>query len=613
MGIRRYATIVIVGLIAAGGLVISAKKSELDPAARNKARHYYLSAARYEAEGKSAEGAELFRKAYEADSTYAEAALEYGVRRWGMPVGQLATPGERERSRRISRRFVDRYPGDLFPNLLYSNVMEQSGELEESISVLEGMLQHNAGNSDILQMLSGLYLDTDEPEKAMDALDKYARIEGEDQEYFVRKAGMRLALKDTLGALAEVQRMIDKNPKDPAGLAFRARMEAYFGKKDEALESFRQAEALCPPGGGGPIKMQIAEFYLNQEDSVNYDKKTYEALIADDLDFPVKRELLAFYLQGLVDNKGEWARGDRLFSVLLDQYPHEPELLSLSSRYSAAKKDYAKALEDIDYAIDLDHTQTSYWEQALMYAMLADDDKRSEEYFKNAIEKLENPSMAIYSIAGGTALMAERPERALEIYTEELNRFFPGQTPGEPMNMEALNKTLTADGVDRLAALYQEMGDAYFQLGDKPRTFQSYDNSLILNNGSALTLNNYAYFLVKDGKDMSEETLRKADEMSKKAVTLAPDQPTYLDTRAWVLFRKGEYKEAKDVQLKALELLGEGAEASGEAEFNEHLGDILFMNQEPEEALDAWKRALKGNPDSELLQRKVKHKTFYYE
>lgn len=613
MSFRRYALSLVLILTVAGILSAVGKKSGVDESARRKARHYYLSASRYEAEGKSAEGAELFRKAYEADSTYAEAALQYGIRRWGMPVGDLSAAPERETSRRIARKFVERYPGDFFPNLLYSNIMERSEELGESISVLEGMLRYNPGNSDILQMLSGLYLDVEEPEKAMDALDKYARIEGEDQEYFIRKAGMKMALKDTVGALAEVQRMIDKNPSDPNSMAFRARMEAFFGQDEAASESFRKAEELCPPGGGGGIKMQVAEYYLAKEDSLNYDKKTYEALIADDLDFPMKRELLAYYLQRLVDNKGDWARGDRLFSVLLEQYPHEAELLSLSSRYSAAKKDYAKALEDIDYALDLDQSQSSYWEQALMYAMLSDDYERSEDYFRRALEKLDNPTMAVYSIAGGAALIADHPERALEIYTEELEKFFPGQKAGEPMNLEALRTTLTADGVDRLAALYQEMGDAYFKLGDKPRTFRSYDNSLMLNDNSALTLNNYAYFLVKDGKDLTDEVLQKADDLSKKAVALAPEQPTYLDTRAWVLFRKGDYKEAKEIQLKALELLGEAAEENEESEFNEHLGDILFMNHEPAEALEAWKRALKGDPDNELLQRKVKHKTFYFE
>lgn len=580
---------------------------------RNKARHYYLSAARYDAQGRGAESAELYKKAYEADSTYVEAALQYGIRRFGMPLGELSSEAEKDKSRAIARKFNSRYPGDLFPNLIYSNIMEQSEELEEAIDVLEKMREHNPGNTDVLAKLSSLYLDTGQPEKAMETLDAYALIEGEDDEYFVRKAGMCLVIGDTVGALSEADRMIAKNPSNPISVAFKARMLAYFQKNDSALSVFKQAEELCKPGEGGRIKSQLAEFYQSIGDSVNYDKKTYEALLEEDLDFPMKHDLLAYYLQQLIDENGDRARGDRLFAVLLNQYPHEPELLSLAAKYSAAKKDFPKAIEEIDYALDLDRTNNEYWAQILMYCMMADEYGKADDYFERAKKSVENLDLNTYSLAGMSAVMAEKNDRALEIYKEALEKYYPGQTIGEPLNMEALRKTLTADGVYGLASLYLEIGDAYFKSNDKPHSYASYENSLMLNSSSALALNNYAYFLVKDGKDLTEENLNKADQMSQKAIALSPDNPVYLDTRAWVLFRMGKYKEAKDMMENALRLMAEDAEDSEKAEYLEHLGDILFMNHEPEAAVDKWKEALDLNPKSEMLQRKVKHKTFFYE
>ncbi len=37
------------------------------------------------------------------------------------------------------------------------------------------------------------------------------------------------------------------------------------------------------------------------------------------------------------------------------------------------------------------------------------------------------------------------------------------------------------------------------------------------------------------------------------------------------------------------------------------------MNGEPQKALEFWEKALALDPDNELLQRKVKHKTYFYE
>lgn len=580
---------------------------------RRKARHCYLSAARLEVEDKSDAAAELYRKAYEIDSTYVEAGLQYGIRRYSMPQEDFSNPDERAKSRRMARKFIDAYPGDLFPNLFYANIMESSEELEEAIGVLERLNEANPGNTDVMQMLSSLYLDVNEPEKAVDMLDATARIDGEDAEYFLRKAGIKVALSDTVGALDVANKWIEKTPGDPSGIAFLARLQSYFGQQQDALENFKKAESMMEPSTGGNIKLQMANYYNVLGDSVNFDAKTYEALLCEDLDFGMKKDVLAYYLQNLIDENGDRSRGDKLFGVLLTQYPHEPELLALASRYSASKKDYRKALEEIDYALDLDHSSNEYWDQALYYCMMADDYERGAEYFEKAKQYIEEPAVSTFSLAGGMAMMAEKPVEALKIYQEELDAYFPGQTIDGEMNLDALRTYLTADKVDALAILFQEIADAYFKLDDKEKSYKNYENSLRLNPNSALTLNNFAYHIVKDGKGFTDAELEKADEMSKRALNLNPDQPTYLDTRAWVLFCKGEFKEAKEVQLKALELIPEESTAADNAEFYEHLGDIYFMNKEPDSALEYWKKALEGNPEKELLQRKVKHKTFFFE
>ncbi|MBK7384433.1 MAG: hypothetical protein IPI81_14055, partial [Flavobacteriales bacterium] len=61
---------------------------------------------------------------------------------------------------------------------------------------------------------------------------------------------------------------------------------------------------------------------------------------------------------------------------------------------------------------------------------------------------------------------------------------------------------------------------------------QAYDKALARIPDDATTLNNYAYYLSVRG-----EQLEKAERMSKRSNELAPGQPSYQDTYAWVLFR----------------------------------------------------------------------------
>ena len=71
-----------------------------------------------------------------------------------------------------------------------------------------------------------------------------------------------------------------------------------------------------------------------------------------------------------------------------------------------------------------------------------------------------------------------------------------------------------------------------------------------------------------------------------------------------------------DYNEKALEAIDAVLELESKdpsAEILHHAGDIYFMNGMPEDALEFWEKALNLTPEDELLQRKVKHKTFFFE
>ena len=118
-----------------------------------------------------------------------------------------------------------------------------------------------------------------------------------------------------------------------------------------------------------------------------------------------------------------------------------------------------------------------------------------------------------------------------------------------------------------------------------------------------LALNNCAYYLAVEGRDLD-----KAEEMSARTIKERPDDATSLDTYAWVMFRKKNYTEAMAYIDKAIANSEDPSE-----ELYHHAGDIYFMNGEPQKALEFWEKALALDPDNELLQRKVKHKTYFYE
>ena len=91
------------------------------------------------------------------------------------------------------------------------------------------------------------------------------------------------------------------------------------------------------------------------------------------------------------------------------------------------------------------------------------------------------------------------------------------------------------------------MGDIYHQLGDSKKSFKYYEKALKIDPDYNPVLNNYAYYLSLEGKN-----LKKAKEMSRKTITAEPDNPTYLDTYAWILHLLGEDIEAKAIFKHAM-------------------------------------------------------------
>ena len=94
---------------------------------------------------------------------------------------------------------------------------------------------------------------------------------------------------------------------------------------------------------------------------------------------------------------------------------------------------------------------------------------------------------------------------------------------------------------------YSSIGDIYHLKGDVKKAFKYYEKALKIDPDYNPVLNNYAYYLSLEGKN-----LKRAKEMSRKTITTEPDNPTYLDTYAWILHLLGEDIEAKAIFKHAM-------------------------------------------------------------
>lgn len=139
-------------------------------------------------------------------------------------------------------------------------------------------------------------------------------------------------------------------------------------------------------------------------------------------------------------------------------------------------------------------------------------------------------------------------------------------------------------------------GDVASLRGDGKEAYRYYERAVKAAPDRALLLNNFAYFLSEEGREL-ERALR----MAERANELAPQNATFLDTQAWVLYRLGRYTEARELMRQALVL-----DTSGSAELFLHYGDILFALGERFMAKTYWQRALEAGADGATIEERLR-------
>jgi predicted Zn-dependent protease len=113
-------------------------------------------------------------------------------------------------------------------------------------------------------------------------------------------------------------------------------------------------------------------------------------------------------------------------------------------------------------------------------------------------------------------------------------------------------------------------------------------------------MNNYSFYLA-----LRKENLEKAEKLSSSLIKNNPDNPTFLDTHAWVLYVRQKYKEAKKVIERAI------STGKANATHFEHYGDILYQLGEVDNAVKQWEKARGLNAKSEILNKKIANRKIY--
>lgn len=556
------------------------KKGWDTTALKNKADYLFLEGVNAHLRGETDTYYMLVDRAHEANPEDLDINNEYG-----MFLVQLQGEDSLAVNRGIGlmRDYFEQNPSDIYSALRYALINQSTGNLSEAMRAFGIMHRHFPDRSgitrryaDILTQAGGI----DSLDRALALYDTLEVTEGNSLELATMRMRLLFMRNDTAAVIKEGRRQWANAPGSVENNVFLGDVYSTFQKNDSALHYYNRAyeiDSLSPMAA-----YSRATFYNSIGDSVAFDREIFRTLKLEGLDIPTKMQVMRNYVSELYSDSLQRPRILSLFNELVTIHPHEPEIRKLYAAYLASTGNFAEAAEQQDQGMSLDPDDEDGWRMLASMSSLSGDNASGLGAIDRGLHYFPE-SATLYLTRGGYLIMAD----SLAGASTALRR--------------ALELTDSADYETRSDVL-TSLGDLCYRSEQADSAFAYYDKALKYNPYNTTALNNCAFFLACEDRDLDE-----ARRMIERVMNEDADEPSWIDTYAWVLFKQKEYERAREEIDRALKL-----SATPSSDILEHAGDIYFFDSRPEEALDFWKKALELSPDNELLKRKVTHKTYFY-
>lgn len=557
--------------------VVPVKEVVLSPEQQQRYDYFFLEATRLKAKKEYDAAFDLLQHCLAIDSTAASALYEvsqYYMFLKMLPQGQDAL-----------EKAVANAPANYWYSQALASFYQQQGLQDEAIRLLETMTVRFPGKQDPLLGLLDLYNQKENYQMVINTLNRIESKMGKSEQITMEKSRIYMQMKEDKKAFREIESLVAEYPMDMRYQVVLGDAYMQDGKKEEAYNAYQKALSTEPDN---PLALfSMATYYDEVGQKDLYEQLIDTLLLNQKVPSDTKLDIMRqFIVKGGQDAKDSLRISD-LFERMMKSDMDDAQIPMLYSQYLLAQNKQEKADTVLEEVVRIEPTNKAARLMLLGSAVRKNDFEKLIKICEPGIEA--NPeSLEFYFYLAIAYNQAKRWDDVLEVSQKALNHI-----------TDESNKNVVSD-------FYAIIGDAYHTKKMTKEAYAAYDSALVYNPANIGALNNYAYYLSVERRDLD-----KAEEMSYKTVKAEPGNATYLDTYAWILFEKGKYTEARIYIDDAIKNTKPEEES---AVVYEHCGDIYYMTGDVEKALEYWKKAdAFGGSESKTLKQKIEKKKYIAE
>lgn len=554
---------------------VALAQSSLTPEQQRKYDYFFLEAMRLKEKKDYASAFGLLQHCLDIHPNAASALYEvsqYYMFLRQVPQGQEAL-----------EKAVANAPDNYWYSQGLASLYQQQNELDKAVTLLEQMVVRFPAKQDPLFNLLDLYGRQEKYDEVISTLNRLEKRMGKNEQLSMEKFRIYLQMKDDKKAFQEIESLVQEYPMDMRYQVILGDVYLQNGKKQEAYDVYQKVLAAEPDNPMAIFSMASyykqtgqEELYQQQLDTLLLNKK-----VTPDTKVGVMRQMIVENEQADKDSTQIIA----LFDRIMKQEQDDPQIPMLYAQYLLSKNMEAESVPVLEQVVDLDPTNNAARMMLIGAAVKKEDYKQIIKVCEPGIEATPD-ALEFYYYLAIAYNQAEKPDSVISICKRALEH-------------------KTADSKKEIVSeFYSILGDMYHTQKQMKEAYAAYDSALVYNPSNIGALNNYAYYLSVERRDLD-----KAEEMSYKTVKAEPNNATYLDTYAWILFEKGNYAEARIYIDNAMK--SEGGDKSDV--IVEHCGDIYYMTGDVDGALTYWKKALEMGSESKTLKQKIEKKKYIAE
>jgi tetratricopeptide (TPR) repeat protein len=518
---------------------------------------HFIEGSVYEVKGEYAQAALEYQEALRADTNH---AMYYGLAKCYSALNKPALALD------AAREAVRLAPEKIEYRKLLADISAAAYDLDGAAAEYEEIIARDSSNLEAWYDLARVY----QVRKPLKALETYEHITarfGPEWDVLLQTADLCNKLGYPDRAVAALRQMAEIDPGNRELEHTLAQTEIRAGHLDEALSIYARLRERDPGNLG--YQAEVAGIYLLKKDYTRAAELFNPILNKDTVSVDVKIHIGELYY-GQMEKDSTLVPVTRgVFERIRDASPKDWRPYWFLGGIASNQKDDSLAVRNFRRVTELASWNADGWVFLSSVYLTKNDFQHTVGILESALKAVPDDFRVNFFLGITYSRLGRNPDAARVL--EKARQISPRDT----------------EAIAQLALVYDNM-----KRNDESDSL--YEEALRINPDFSLALNNYAYSLAERGLQ-----LQRALTMVTKALEEVPDNASYLDTKGWIYFQMGRYRDAETYVKRAM------SKGEVSAVVHEHMGDIYFKLNDTERALEHWNAALKLDENNTTLREKI--------